>query len=199
MLLDCLVYSVPDQYLLLQDEEEDSHIPDKDKDINPGEYYSKYDEEFYNGSEEDEEENKEDEDDFDEGEGSDNEGEAQEEEGYSDWNIRKCAALTLESLANAYENRLTPIFIEAAAPKLSLQNHWTITESSILAFGAVAVNCTDIKQYLPRVLPYLLQQLSSPTVCSFLSTSFPLSLPPSSFFSLLLPFLPLPSISSPPP
>lgn len=158
LLLDCMVYS-EDEQILLKNEQHDSSIPDDDQDIEP-KYYKSRTNEF---SDEDDEEETYSDDDFDDDYNDDTD--------YSNWNIRKCAAATLDSLAQIYRADLLPVFIPIIQQRMKEANHWSIQESIILAIGAVGKGCyRSLTDYLPELMPFLFQQLKS-TEVSIIITS----------------------------
>ena len=82
------------------------------------------------------------------------------------WTLRKCAAASLDSLANIYGSEfILPVLLPALEQGLSNQSQW-VQEACILALGAVAEGChleLSEPQYLGQLHPYLLNSLSTVT------------------------------------
>jgi transportin-1 len=99
----------------------------------------------YNGDYEDDE----DEDDLDD---EDNE-----------WNLRKYAGASLDSLANLYgAGPILPPLLPAVQQGLSSTDPW-IQEASILALGAIADGCRDeMSAHMGELYPYLMNLLATP-------------------------------------
>ena len=114
---------------------------------------------------EDDDEDDEDDDFFDE----------EDDEEVQNWNLRKCSASALDSLANTYGSllfaHLLPLLKDLLSPNpssavsTSFTNKppelWILRESAILALGAVAEGSFDaIMPHLPELIPYLLSFLT---------------------------------------
>jgi len=142
LLLGGMVYSEMD-LLVLDDDEEDEAVPDKEEDIKPKAYGGKA-----HGSHETndpsssaggvgksreaaekalEDEEDEEDDDWDE----------DDDEGAAEWNIRKCSAAALDVMAVSFGNDLLEILLPYLKERLYSQE-WTEKESGILALGAIA-------------------------------------------------------------
>lgn len=89
---------------------------------------------------------------------SDNEGDDDDDE--NEWNLRKCSAASLDSLAHLFGgNVILPILLPILQVGLSHTDPWK-QEASILALGAVAEGCQEeMKVHLNTVHPYLLRIL----------------------------------------
>lgn len=167
VLLDCMVFSEDDQ-LRLEGDEDDADAEDEAKDIKPSfatarntrsgipsttnsqatngqnkpavNGYAYEDDDLSDGEIEDD-----DEFDFD-----------PEDE----WNLRKCSAAALDSLATYFGR---PVF-EVSLPWMqeNLQNKdWQNREAAVLALGAIAPGCSqDIEPHLPNLVPYMISLLS---------------------------------------
>ena len=99
-----------------------------------------------------------------------------DDEEVQNWNLRKCSASALDSLANTYGSllfaHLLPLLktllsanpsstAAAATPGQPLPEPWILRESAILALGAVAEGSFDaIMPHLPELIPYLLSFLT---------------------------------------
>lgn len=144
-----MVYSEFEQYEL-QNEQKDASLPDDDQDIDPKYFKSRNNNEFSDSEDE--------ESDFEDDQYDD-------DVDYSNWNLRRCAAATLDSFAQIFRAELLPVFIPLIQQKMNNANHWSIQESIILAIGAVAKGCyKSLTDYLPTLMPFLLQQLKNPEV-----------------------------------
>lgn len=135
VLLESMVYSESDQLLLSgQEEEEDTSVPDQAQDIEPTHFKSSR-------------QQSEDDDDDD-------------EDDYSEWNLRKCAAASLDFLSLLYRDELLNILIPILQARMANEGNWAITECNILALGAIAKGCyAGMTKHLPAIIPYLLKQL----------------------------------------
>jgi transportin-1 len=93
------------------------------------------------------------------------EGEIDEDEDYGgdpedEWNLRKCSAASLDSIATHFGG---PVF-EVTLPWLmeNLQHReWPNREAAVLALGAIGPGCIDaIQQHLPKLVPYMITLLN---------------------------------------
>ena len=101
-----------------------------------------------------------------------------DDEDASQWNLRKCSAAALDTLANSYGSllfqHLLPLLKEllsasatpaaasssSSASSAAYPELWVLRESAILALGAVAEGCFDaIQPHLHELIPYLLSFL----------------------------------------
>lgn len=150
VLLDCMVYSEEDQ-LRLEGDDDDEDQDDNEQDIKPQFASSRrgnqntvqeyaYDE-LSDGEIEEEE------DDYD----------ADPED---EWNLRKCSAAALDSLALHFGD---PVF-ELTLPWLTanLQSReWPYREAAILALGAIGPGAIiAVSPHLPQLIPYIIAQLN---------------------------------------
>ena len=118
------------------------------------------------GDEYDEDDSDDDDDFFDE----------EDDDEVQNWNLRKCSASALDSLANTYGSllfaHLLPLLkdllspnpsaaVSASTPDKPPPEQWILRESAILALGAVAEGSFDaIMPHLPELIPYLLSFLT---------------------------------------
>ena len=99
-------------------------------------------------------------------EGEIDEGGRGDEDPEDEWNLRKCSAAALDSLASFFPNEI----FQASLPYLreNLQHkQWPKREAAVLAFGAIADGCAEVvAPHLPELIPYLLSLLddSEPVV-----------------------------------
>lgn len=156
LLLRCLIYTDEDVVTLGGEEDVDDHaVPDNVQDIRPQHHFSKKQE--YGSRDEDA---------ADDEDGEDDEIDEEDEDEATDWTLRKCAASTLDTLANTYQNEILPTLLPALNVLLAARgdtpekdtSKWRLRESGILALGAVAEGCYhSIVPYLNVLVPYLLQ------------------------------------------
>ena len=163
VLLNGMVYS---EMELLAFDEEDSSVPDRDQDIKPRFHKAKthaldhvsgnsgdvaqggtaQSEEHENG---------------DEGEDDDDECD-DEEDPFADWNIRKCSAAALDTLASLFGVEM----LASLLPVLQLHlthAEWVRREAGILGLGAVAEGCMEgLIPHLPELFTYLLHSMNDP-------------------------------------
>jgi len=153
VLLESMVYSETDQYLLAA-AMEDTSVPDQSQDIEPGQFKSR------NNQQDDDDDEDDDFEDLDDDEDDEDE---EEDDGYSEWNLRKCAAASLDKLANLYQGELLQILIPVLQSRMLDGAHWSITECNILTLGAIAKGCfSAMIEYLPALVPYLIKQMENP-------------------------------------
>lgn len=166
VLLDCMVYSEEDQ-LRLEGDEDDADVEDEAKDIKPQFATSKRSAtdsmstpQSTNGQQVPSANGYafEDEDELSEGEIADDEDYGVDPE--DEWNLRKCSAAALDSLATHFG---APVF-EVTLPWLveNLQHQdWPNREAAVLALGAIGPGTLDVvKAHLPHLVPYIITQLS---------------------------------------
>jgi transportin-1 len=91
-----------------------------------------------------------------------------DDEGWDDddgneWTLRKCAAASLDSLANLYgAEPILPCLLPALEEGLRGADPWR-QEASILALGAISEGCCiEMSAYLGQLHPYLMNHLSAP-------------------------------------
>ncbi|CAD6192567.1 unnamed protein product [Caenorhabditis auriculariae] len=138
VLVKCMRYTESD-VIALKGNEEDASVPDRDEDIKPRFHKSKQ-QGFLKSEEEDEE----DEDDDDVS---------------GEWNIRRCAAASLDLLASIFANDLLAVLLPILKEALVHQD-WMVKESGILALGAIAEGCMDgVTPHLNELVPFLLEML----------------------------------------
>ena len=101
---------------------------------------------------------------------------SEDDDEVQNWNLRKCSASALDSLANTYGSllfaHLLPLLKDLLSPNPSpavssftpgkpAPEQWILRESAILALGAVAEGSFDaIMPHLPELIPYLLSFLT---------------------------------------
>uniref|UniRef100_A0A0K0ES64 Transportin-1 n=1 Tax=Strongyloides stercoralis TaxID=6248 RepID=A0A0K0ES64_STRER len=166
VLLGCMRYTPQDIMLLKGDVEDDSKVPDKEEDIKPRFHrakihgYQSQENEHqilteieqsgaisllnnHNGNDEN---NSDEEDDNDDN---------------TDWNLRKCAAATLDVITGIFGDDCLPIIFPLLKDLLFHKN-WEFRESGILCLGAIAEGCiTGIIPYLNELFPYLIESLNN--------------------------------------
>lgn len=85
-----------------------------------------------------------------------------EDEVYSEWNIRKCSAATLDCLSFRFGNEILDVVIPILKETL-IDQDWLTKESAILALGTIAEGCIEgITKYLSDLIRYLISCLSDP-------------------------------------
>lgn len=84
-------------------------------------------------------------------------------DGHSDWNLRKCAASSLDIFSNIFGNDLLATLLPEIQVRLQPSRPWYERECAILALGAVAEGCrTGMYKHLPQLIPYLIGILNDP-------------------------------------
>lgn len=78
----------------------------------------------------------------------------------SEWNLRKCAAATLDELACVFHEVLLDALLPAQTEAL-LHEEWKTKETGILALGCIAEGCMDaMAPHLPELVPFLMERLN---------------------------------------
>ena len=142
LLLEGMVYSDID-LMLLDVDEEDEAVPDRETDIKPRTYSSKVHASHESndpstsaagagksreaGDKALEEEDDDDDEDYD----------PDEDETAGEWNIRKCSAAALDVMAVSFGNDLLSILLPLLRHRLFAEE-WQLRESGILTLGAIA-------------------------------------------------------------
>ncbi|WPG97425.1 ARM repeat-containing protein [Acrodontium crateriforme] len=168
VLLDSMVYSEDDQ-LRLEGDEDDADIDDDEKDIKPQFATSKTARSDNSGTQTPQQSNGQtkasengyafEDDDLSDGE-IDEDDEDYEIDPEDEWNLRKCSAAALDSLAGEFG----PAVFEKTLPWLTenLQHKdWPNREAAVLALGAIGPGCMEsIEPHLPMLVPYMISLLS---------------------------------------
>lgn len=170
VLLDCMVYSEDDR-VQFEGDLYDAEIDDEDKDIKPQFATAKQSridgssgaaaQQSTNGQskvpangyafEDDDDLSEgeiEDDDDYDEGDPED------------EWNLRKCSAAALDSLASHFHGLVFKEVLPWLVKSLE-DSEWYNREAAVLALGAIGPGCMDdVKPHLPELVPYMLSRLT---------------------------------------
>ena len=147
VLLRGMVYDEEKREELLEDNARDeSDAADRDQDVAPVFHSSKAKGQG-KGDGQGGEEEEEDDDDGEDGE----------------WNVRKCSAASLDSLAGMYgPDHILPPLLPGLQEGLAHQDPW-VREASVLALGAIADGCGGaMEEHMAELHPYLMAQLSDP-------------------------------------
>jgi hypothetical protein len=170
VLLDCMVYSEDDQ-VRLEGDEDDEDEEDDEKDIKPQFATSKVSRSTaVSGTSTPQAPNGQDkpsingyayEDDDDElSEGEIDEGDDFENDPEEEWNLRKCSAAALDSLALHYGGTVFNISLPWLTENLQHPD-WQNREAAVLALGAIGPgSMNEIKAHLPKLVPYMISLLS---------------------------------------
>jgi hypothetical protein len=172
VLLDCMVYGEDDQ-LRLEGDEEDADVEDEEKDIKPQFATSKISRSTVsnasgtstpqptNGQGKPAVNGYAFEDDDDElSEGEIDEGDDFEIDPEEEWNLRKCSAAALDSLASHFGGAVFNVTLPWLMENLQHKD-WPNREAAVLALGAIGPGCMeDIKPHLPKLVPYMISLLS---------------------------------------
>jgi transportin-1 len=98
---------------------------------------------------------------------TDDEGDDDDDDGFDDedneWTLRKCAAASLDSLANLYgAEPILPCLLPSLQEGLTNADPW-VQEASILALGAIAEGCREeMDAHMGQLHPYLMNHIASP-------------------------------------
>lgn len=81
----------------------------------------------------------------------------------NEWTLRKCAAASLDSLANIFGGEpILPCLLPALQEGLMNADPW-VQEASVLALGAIAEGCQEeMYAHLGQLHPYLMSRLAAP-------------------------------------
>ncbi|WWC73445.1 uncharacterized protein I206_107415 [Kwoniella pini CBS 10737] len=170
LLLKGMIYSDWD-IAILDIDDVDENVADKETDIKPRNYSSKvhsthesndpssskggaggFSREAQDKAFDQDEDNLDDED-------EDDDDYFDDEDGSGEWNIRKCSAAALDVIAVSFGNDLLEILLPHLRDRIFSQE-WTQRESGILALGAIAEGCIDgLEPHLPQLIPFLLKTL----------------------------------------
>ncbi|ULU04712.1 hypothetical protein L5515_013596 [Caenorhabditis briggsae] len=139
VLLGSMRYSETDP--ALKANEEDSSVPDREEDIKPRFHKSK--QHGLGGIMDSDDEDEDDDDD----------------DGGGDWNIRRCAAASLDVLASIFGKDLLDKLFPLLKDTL-MNDNWLVKESGILALGAIAEGCMDgVVPHLGELIPFMLAMM----------------------------------------
>uniref|UniRef100_M4BCU6 Importin N-terminal domain-containing protein n=1 Tax=Hyaloperonospora arabidopsidis (strain Emoy2) TaxID=559515 RepID=M4BCU6_HYAAE len=157
LLFRCMVYSEEDlANFEAEEQSQDENVPDRPEDIKPV-FHRKAGSGHVSGGSLDEDDKQvgdEDSDDDDDGDDDDT---------ILNWDLRRCSAAGLDSLANGYGIDILPTLLPLLQERLAQEQPWPLVESGILALGAIADGCYNgITPHLPRLYPFLLQKLEDP-------------------------------------
>ncbi|KAK0247811.1 hypothetical protein LTR48_000733 [Friedmanniomyces endolithicus] len=170
VLLDSMIYSEDDQ-LRLEGEAEDADLEDEEKDIKPQFATSKTSRSNAGGAltanpqptngqsnpaangfayEDDDELSEGEIDEYDDGDMDPEE----------EWNLRKCSAAALDSIASHFGGPVFNVTLPWLMENLAHKD-WQNREAAVLALGAIGPGCMqDIEPHLPNLVPYMLSLLS---------------------------------------
>ncbi|EGG09439.1 uncharacterized protein MELLADRAFT_52011 [Melampsora larici-populina 98AG31] len=142
VLLKGMIYSETD-LLMLDNDDEDEAVPDREQDIKPHVYRGGKDHPQGRTGEETE--------------GSeDEESDVDDDDLTGDWNLRKCSAAALDVIAVNFENKLLDFLLPLLQQYL-FQPQWEHKEAAILALGAIAEGCVvGMEPHLATLVPLLL-------------------------------------------
>jgi len=174
VLLKGMIYSEED-LLILDNDEEDETVPDRQQDIKPRFYGAKDARSLDDSSSSSLNQNQNSNPDLTPGggdsqqnggetenaEASFDEGDAESDEDdlYAEWNLRKCSAAALDVIAVSFENSLLDCLLPVLKEYL-FQPKWEHKEAAILALGAIAEGCLNgMEQHLSALVPLLLECL----------------------------------------
>lgn len=141
----------------------DAHMEDNDTDIKPRFHKARTVQQSHDDKNKSSEENtnngnnKDDDDDDDDSMFDDDE----DEDGdiYSEWNLRKCSAASLDIFSSVFNKEILPFVLPILGEQLA-RPEWKLKEAAILAFGAIAEGCLDwIMPDLPQLIPFLVDTL----------------------------------------
>ncbi|KAJ1997678.1 hypothetical protein H4R26_005746, partial [Coemansia thaxteri] len=154
-----MVYSEED-LMILDNNDEDAVVPDSEQDIKPRHHRARTHDHHGGGAAGGSSNS--DGDSIHEDNGGDDEFDSDDEEDddddvYSEWNLRKCSAASLDVISTAFGDQILEFVLPVLKDELA-SDDWRIKEAGILALGAIAEGCmTGMQPHLPSLLPYLVQ------------------------------------------
>lgn len=90
---------------------------------------------------------------------SDSATDSDDEDALEQWNLRRCAAATLDALALQYPAQVVRGTLPALQENI-VSGEWPVREAAILAFGAIARSCMDLaSDKLPALVPFLVERM----------------------------------------
>jgi transportin-1 len=156
VLVKATIYSPAMLSQFEEEEEEDALTPDNANDVKPQFFRSKQKSMHNSNSNssaptEDFGDNSSDDDDDDD-----------DDDENTIWNLRKCAAAALDSLAGIFNDEILQYLFPTLKPLLESQQ-WEILESGILVIGAVADGCLNgISPHLGEIFKFLVNTINHP-------------------------------------
>ncbi|MCJ1311542.1 hypothetical protein MMC25_005215 [Agyrium rufum] len=163
-LLESMVYSEDDVARLEAQAAEDAHQEDRPEDLKPQfaqtrAARSAQEKTVPNGAEGTSASKK---DDLSEGEIEESDEEHFVGDPEDEWNLRKCSAAALDTLASSFHRPVFDITLPYLRDNLS-HHAWPNREAAVLAIGAIADGCMDVViPHLPELVPYLISLLQDP-------------------------------------
>ncbi|KAL3078600.1 hypothetical protein niasHT_035083 [Heterodera trifolii] len=170
VLVRCMKYTETDIILLKGDVEDDSNVPDRVQDIKPRFHRAKTQGlagssssapalpvDLATGLPEQHppQQNNSEGDEDDEEEGTD-------DESATEWNLRKCAAASMDVLSGIFTDEFLVHLLPILNQSLS-SDQWEVKESGILTLGAIAEGCVSgMTPHLPWLVPFLIDSLQHP-------------------------------------
>ncbi|ODV98220.1 hypothetical protein PACTADRAFT_38083 [Pachysolen tannophilus NRRL Y-2460] len=156
-LLEKMVYSEVDIFLIEEmDSKNDADIEDKDNDIKP--QMAKGKDSHKVASKDDKSNNRNGDTAFDADDDTEDEEDDQDGD-LSEWNLRKCAAATLDVFASIIPEEIMGIVLPLLKDRIT-SPQWPIREAAILAFGAISEGCLELaRDQLPELVPFLVDRL----------------------------------------
>ncbi|KAJ2719596.1 hypothetical protein GGI07_005123 [Coemansia sp. Benny D115] len=154
-----MVYTERD-LLMLDNDDDDAVVPDSDQDIKPRHHRARthdYHEGAAASGSDDEGEDANNDNNEDDGDDDLDYDSDDEDDIYSDWNLRKCSAASLDVMSTAFGDQILDYVLPALREELA-SDDWRIKEAGILALGAIAEGCMrGMEPHLANLIPYLIQ------------------------------------------
>lgn len=145
VLLAKMVYSDEEIFLFQAiDERDDARVADKDEDIKPNMVKSKQGHSIGKKSGDDD---------------SDSESDDDSDDELELWNLRRCAASTLDVLSLEFPKDVIDVSLPILQQNI-VSSEWPVREAAILAFGATSKSCIDLaSDKLPTLVPFLVERM----------------------------------------
>ncbi|KAJ2783266.1 hypothetical protein H4R18_001785 [Coemansia javaensis] len=151
-----MVYSEED-LLMLDNDVSDAVVPDSIQDIRPRHHRARTHDHHQgeaaggaphsDGGDSDDASAGDDDDDYD----------SDDDDIYSEWNLRKCSAASLDVMSTAFGDQILEYVLPVLKEELA-SDDWRIKEAGILALGAIADGCmAGMEPHMSSLMPYLVQ------------------------------------------
>lgn len=93
---------------------------------------------------------------------SESDSDSDDEDELEQWNLRRCAAATLDALSLTYPDDVISVSLPILQEKI-VSPDWPTREAAILAFGAISKSCIELaRDKLPTLVPFLVDRMKDP-------------------------------------
>ncbi|GEQ71070.1 hypothetical protein JCM33374_g4751 [Metschnikowia sp. JCM 33374] len=93
---------------------------------------------------------------------SDSDSDDEDESGLDSWNMRRCAAATLDAVSLNHPQDVIEVTLPILQERI-VSVEWPVREAAILAFGAISKGCIELaRDKLPTLVPFLVDRMKDP-------------------------------------